>query len=106
MAKAEWGTKRTCQSCDARFYDMQRQPIVCPKCGAEFKIEVAKPRRPAAAPKPAAAVKPVPKKEAEDLDDDVDLDDDDDDDLLAPDDDDDDDDVPVVRKGGDDSEET
>ena len=32
MAKPEWGTKRTCQSCGARFYDMQRQPATCPKC--------------------------------------------------------------------------
>jgi uncharacterized protein (TIGR02300 family) len=33
LAKAEWGTKRTCQSCGARFYDLQRTPITCPKCG-------------------------------------------------------------------------
>ena len=34
MGKPEWGTKRTCQSCGARFYDLQRDPIICPKCGA------------------------------------------------------------------------
>ena len=27
MAKAEWGLKRTCLSCGARFYDLQREPI-------------------------------------------------------------------------------
>ncbi|MGB0671459.1 MAG: TIGR02300 family protein, partial [Rhodospirillales bacterium] len=32
MAKPEWGTKRACQSCGARFYDLGRNPIVCPKC--------------------------------------------------------------------------
>lgn len=32
MAKPEWGTKRTCYSCGARFYDLRREPIVCPIC--------------------------------------------------------------------------
>lgn len=39
MAKPEWGLKRICQSCAAKFYDMQRSPIVCPKCGSEFDPE-------------------------------------------------------------------
>ena len=34
MAKPEWGTKRSCGSCGARYYDLRRQPVVCPKCGA------------------------------------------------------------------------
>ena len=37
MAKAELGTKRTCLSCNMRFYDFNRRPITCPGCGAEFK---------------------------------------------------------------------
>ena len=36
MVKAELGTKRTCPSCAARFYDMMKNPIVCPKCGVSF----------------------------------------------------------------------
>ena len=36
MVKAELGTKRTCPSCAARFYDLLKSPIVCPKCGANF----------------------------------------------------------------------
>jgi uncharacterized protein (TIGR02300 family) len=32
VAKPEWGTKRLCTSCGARFYDLSRQPIECPKC--------------------------------------------------------------------------
>ncbi|MBS40845.1 MAG: TIGR02300 family protein [Rhodospirillales bacterium] len=36
MVKPEWGIKRICQSCNARFYDMRRSPIVCPVCGTEF----------------------------------------------------------------------
>ncbi|MGE5513740.1 MAG: TIGR02300 family protein [Bacteroidota bacterium] len=30
------GTKRTCQQCEARFYDLARSPIVCPMCGAHY----------------------------------------------------------------------
>ena len=36
MVKAELGTKRTCPSCAARFYDLLKNPIVCPKCGTTF----------------------------------------------------------------------
>jgi uncharacterized protein (TIGR02300 family) len=34
------GTKRTCQSdeCGARFYDLNRDPIVCPICGTIYVI--------------------------------------------------------------------
>ncbi|MEI8296224.1 MAG: TIGR02300 family protein [Alphaproteobacteria bacterium] len=39
MIKLEWGTKRLCQSCTARFYDMCRTPIVCPKCGETFELQ-------------------------------------------------------------------
>ncbi|MFO1049777.1 MAG: TIGR02300 family protein [Geminicoccaceae bacterium] len=40
LAKPEWGTKRICQSCGARFYDFGRSPIVCPACSAVFDLEV------------------------------------------------------------------
>jgi uncharacterized protein (TIGR02300 family) len=39
MAKPEWGTKRICHNCGARFYDLRHDPILCPKCGAEFDPE-------------------------------------------------------------------
>jgi uncharacterized protein (TIGR02300 family) len=34
------GTKRTCQNgdCSARFYDLNRSPIVCPICGTKYTI--------------------------------------------------------------------
>lgn len=41
----ERGTKRTCQSCASRFYDLARLPIVCPKCGADY-IEIVRPVTP------------------------------------------------------------
>ncbi len=38
--KTARGTKRTCQSgaCGARFYDLGRDPIVCPICGSKYTI--------------------------------------------------------------------
>ncbi len=32
------GTKRTCQNCDERFYDLGHEPIICPFCGAKYVI--------------------------------------------------------------------
>jgi uncharacterized protein (TIGR02300 family) len=34
--KALRGTKRVCHACTARFYDLARDPIVCPSCGARY----------------------------------------------------------------------
>jgi uncharacterized protein (TIGR02300 family) len=34
--KAARGTKRVCQACEVRFYDLLREPIVCPSCGAHY----------------------------------------------------------------------
>ncbi len=45
MPKPELGTKRVCVACSARFYDLQKTPAVCPKCGTEQPAEIAKPRR-------------------------------------------------------------
>ena len=39
MAKPEWGTKRICPSCGTRYYDLLRDPIVCPKCSTPFDPE-------------------------------------------------------------------
>ena len=36
MAKPEWGKKRTCQVCGKKYYDLNKSPIICPSCGAEF----------------------------------------------------------------------
>jgi uncharacterized protein (TIGR02300 family) len=59
VAKPEWGIKRVCQSCAAKFYDMKRSPITCPKCAAPFDPEaLLKSRR--SRPSPAKAAKPVP----------------------------------------------
>jgi uncharacterized protein (TIGR02300 family) len=78
VAKAEWGVKRTCLSCGARFYDLQREPITCPACGAAVDVTAqSKPRRARAAPviaKVAAApVLAVVEVEAVAVEDDVPL---------------------------------
>ncbi|HSR71240.1 MAG TPA: TIGR02300 family protein [Kiloniellales bacterium] len=69
MAKPEWGTKRVCQGCGAKFYDLNRNPIACPKCGTEFDPEaLLKSRRNRSAPKPTPKeeVKPKPVPAVED----------------------------------------
>lgn len=38
MAKAELGAKRRCLSCGAAFFDLNREPIACPKCAAIFQV--------------------------------------------------------------------
>jgi uncharacterized protein (TIGR02300 family) len=38
VAKPELGAKRQCQSCATKFYDFNRNPILCPKCGAAFHV--------------------------------------------------------------------
>jgi uncharacterized protein (TIGR02300 family) len=45
MAKPELGTKRVCVSCGVRFYDLTRQPALCPKCGTEQPLEQPRARR-------------------------------------------------------------
>jgi len=36
MTKRELGTKRRCNSCNTKFFDLNKDPIVCPKCLAVF----------------------------------------------------------------------
>jgi len=61
VAKPEWGAKRLCQSCGAKFYDLQRKDAVCPKCSTPAEPEpVAKPRRTPAEAAPAAVVASAP----------------------------------------------
>jgi uncharacterized protein (TIGR02300 family) len=34
MSKPEFGTKHVCEACAERFYDLNRSPVICFKCGA------------------------------------------------------------------------
>ena len=47
MAKLELGSKHQCQNCGAKFFDLNKDPIVCPKCGTVFQSVAAR-ARPAA----------------------------------------------------------
>jgi len=65
VAKPELGTKRLCAGCGAKFYDLNKDPITCPKCGTVYEVAVVAPRgRPdaaaarAVAPEPAEAPEP------------------------------------------------
>ncbi len=105
MAKAEWGVKRICPSCAARFYDLLRDPIVCPACGVS--IDLAAPSKPKRVRAAAVPLEKTPAPKEPELEDDLvddDLDDvGDDDDVLDLDDDDDveDDAIPAKANGGD-----
>ena len=36
MVDPKLGTKRVCESCGAKFYDLNKQPVTCPKCSHTF----------------------------------------------------------------------
>jgi uncharacterized protein (TIGR02300 family) len=61
--KAERGTKRTCQNpeCGSRFYDLNRDPIVCPICQSTYELAASAVAVAAAAPV-AETVRRAPKK--------------------------------------------
>ena len=64
MAKPELGTKRLCTNCGAKFYDLSKDPIVCPKCHTVLELAAVSAR---SRPEPAAAVAaraaPAPQEE-------------------------------------------
>lgn len=65
MSKPEWGTKRTCQSCGAHFYDLRKDNIVCPKCGAAYDPEAVLKSRRGRVVEKLTPVKPVVPEVAE-----------------------------------------
>jgi uncharacterized protein (TIGR02300 family) len=56
VAKPELGTKRVCTSCSVKFYDLSKNPIVCPKCHTVMELSAVSQRAPR--PEPVAAVVP------------------------------------------------
>ena len=136
MARPELGEKRICGNCGAKFYDLQRDPIVCPKCSTVYELHATEKAAPAkAAPAKAAPVEDEDEEEVavvatkgpeivsleeadedegetvdgDDIPDDVAVeveDDDADDTFLETDDDDEDEDVSGIITVGKDDEET
>jgi uncharacterized protein (TIGR02300 family) len=90
VAKPDLGSKRQCQNCGAKFFDLNRDPILCPKCGSVFQV-VAATRAPAraavaddeATPDAAAELVPLEDADASDskavaaVEDDIEIEDDD-----------------------------
>ena len=78
MAKTELGNKHQCNSCNTKFYDLQKEVPICPKCGEEIIIKI-KPRlgRPPLNKKPKIKVEqtkkvsnePLVKEDNDELDD-------------------------------------
>jgi hypothetical protein len=92
MRETDWGRKHVCTECQAPFYDMRREPITCPKCGAKhqpvalLKSDGRPPRRNRLRPTIVATAPAEPEEKAapddpeapdDDADDDVDDDGDD-----------------------------
>ena len=64
MSKPARGTKRVCQNCGARFYDLGRAPIVCPLCQTAYQAAPPPPpRRSERQPPPEPRKKPEPEVE-------------------------------------------
>ena len=40
MSEPEWGIKRICPSCNIKYYDFNKDPIICPKCEFEFDSDL------------------------------------------------------------------
>ncbi len=36
MPKPEFGKKVICNNCEAKFYDLNRKPAICPHCGTKY----------------------------------------------------------------------
>ena len=112
MAKPELGAKRQCQTCATKFYDMGRDPILCPKCGSVFHVATLT-RAPARTEDDEVETeKEAPdvvsleeveesenKPEAIDVDDEVEIDDDGEDDTFLEEEEGDDDDVSGLIDG-------
>lgn len=64
-SKAERGTKRICQNpdCQTKFYDLNHDPIVCPKCQTVFVPAVAVPTAAVAVEEPVLRKERVPAQE-------------------------------------------
>ena len=69
LVKADLGVKRGCPSCGARFYDLTKRPIECPKCGFSFEPEALYKQRRGRQPEPVASVVPAAETEDEEADD-------------------------------------
>ena len=74
MSKPEWGIKRVCPSCSIKYYDFNKNPIICPKCEFEFDPDLLLKSRKGRSIATKAEINEVSsdvKKEEETLEDDI-----------------------------------
>ena len=60
MVDPKLGEKKECPKCGAKFYDLNKQPPVCPKCGTIYDAKASNAKKKSAAKAAAAASKPAP----------------------------------------------
>ena len=65
MVKKEWGKKHFCPKCETKFYDMNKEVLTCPNCGADYKPEKKSGRRGPANPTPRIEPKTAPDQTTE-----------------------------------------
>jgi uncharacterized protein (TIGR02300 family) len=63
VAKPELGTKRLCSNCGAKFYDLSKDPIVCPKCHTVMELAAVSARARPETVAAARAATPAPEEE-------------------------------------------
>jgi uncharacterized protein (TIGR02300 family) len=64
VAKPEWGVKRICPNCGTRYYDLRKDPPICPSCATPFDPEaLLKSRRARPAPVDDTKKTPAPKED-------------------------------------------
>jgi uncharacterized protein (TIGR02300 family) len=63
VVKLELGTKRQCSDCGARFYDLNKNPIVCPKCHTVLELAAVSARARRDTSTTARAIKPAAEEE-------------------------------------------
>jgi len=72
VSTSDLGTKQLCPNCEAKFYDLNKRPAVCPKCQNSFEPdseEVIAARTKVAAKVAPAAVKDTEDEDEEDAED-------------------------------------
>ena len=107
VPRPELGKKRVCVNCQTKFYDLDREPIVCPSCGFEHAAEMfARPKTPSrpARPAPTPARAAPAEAEAPELEVDNDVEESEDEDLIEDTDELGSDDVPDVLGDDDDDD--
>ena len=65
MVKKEWGKKHFCTKCETKFYDMNKEVLTCPNCGADYKPEKKSGRRGPASSRPKIEPKTAPEQTTE-----------------------------------------